>query len=148
MPEGRDDLTVATHEAGHVWAYWYWGLPIRYVTIRPREGSNGVTRTWGPRQIDAWQASHVAASGLIAEAMHYADERGAGWSGHLRAAIGASGAGDWSGASEILDAPQLVDSIRDQIRAQWPWVRTLAEQLAVVKTLSGRTAFEILDGDD
>lgn len=61
---------VAHHEAGHAIAYLAWGLPIRYVTLRPRgiPGALGFVSPGRPgrvidRQTDAW----ITLAGPVAE---------------------------------------------------------------------------------
>lgn len=147
MTQRQAQLT-AWHEAGHAWAYARCGMPLRYLTIRPRNpGLTGVCRPWKPRRTDIGATSFIAAAGPIAEAVH---DQAANtdpwleWDDYLSGAVLAGGHDDLTQSFGLLDSPEAIERIRGQVEADWPGITRLAEQLLSTRTVSGRAAWELL----
>lgn len=61
---------TAHHEAGHAWYYWRRGIAVRYVSLRPRDGSLGLTVRRTPGR-ESWpNLAENALAGIVAEALY------------------------------------------------------------------------------
>lgn len=141
-------MTTAIHEAGHAWAYQRFGLPLRYVTIRPREkGVDGRCTPWRPRRIPAWMAAEIAAAGPIAEAVHTSRAERAhvdDFHLYLTGAIFAGGREDEQKVGDRFESAQFVDFMRFMVELNWHRIETVAAMLMERGTVSGRDAFDEL----
>jgi hypothetical protein len=140
---------TAIHEAGHAWAYWRVGLPLRYITLRPADPQTvGLCRPWRPRRIPGATMALVASAGPIAEAMEQemrgADDPWFDWNDHLLGAVLAGGHDDLPKAGGLLDRPESTANIKALLRADWESVTALATALDARKTVRGRDAFDLL----
>jgi hypothetical protein len=140
-------VTAAVHEAGHAWAYRVCRLPLRYVTMRPRDPRlSGICRVWKPRRIDIGVNAFVASAGPIAEAIFDQDttpDDDYEWQDHLAGAVLAGGHDDLSLSMGMLDSPGSVDAIRRMLQQEWVGIEALASRLVADGTV-GRDAFELL----
>ena len=150
---GPERELTAIHEAGHAWAYRRAGLPLRYVSLRPRRpGMVGICQPWGPRWINVGVKAVIASAGPIAQA-HYSmtcdpesalEWNGVEWADCLMGAIWSGGDDDYEVSLGMLDDAELVALLRHQIVDDWHDIERLAERLLTEGTISGRDAFELL----
>lgn len=146
---------TAVHEAGHVWAYRRERLPIRYVTVRPRQsGASGLVMV-RPRRVRYWSNVFVACAGPIAEATYYmltAADDASGWEDHMfRACLSGYGVqgSDVDHAGGMLDGPRTLawsSGTRNDMLRDWAGVMALAARLVDVGTVQGREAFDVIGG--
>lgn len=147
---------TAIHEAGHAWAYAKWNLPLRYVTVRPRNPNiAGQCMLWGPRRISVEKAGEIAAAGPIAETRHALltegeDER-AEFEDYLNATFTMGGEHDLPKAKDFLNTraynkegfiihdPAKV--LYEEITDDWNRIMRAADRLVRDGTVSGKEIF-------
>ena len=142
-------IPVPIHEAGHAWAYWRFGLSLRYITVRPSTpGLDGVCRPWRPRAVRREHLALIATCGPVAEAMHTQwlnDDEDLDWDDYLAGAVLVGGHDDERRAGGLLDDARAVRWIREELDRDWAGISDLADLLRTEKTIGGRAAFRLLD---
>lgn len=144
------DMVTAIHEAGHAWAYRRCKMPLRYVTIRPRDAlTAGICRPWKPRRMDIGAAVLIAVAGPVAQAMlaqltdtyEYDDVI---WDDYVVRAVWSGGGEDHVDSLGLLDHSAATLGIRSQMQDDWAAITRLAEALVEEHTVDGKRAFELL----
>lgn len=143
---------TAVHEAGHAWAYYRYGLPLRYVTLRPRGAATvGMCRPWRPRPVDADANAYIAAAGPIAQAVEQwrsdaSDPWREAFDDYLTAAVlWGGGHDDAAHARYYLSDAAMATAVRASLERDWAGVAAVAEQLITVATMPGRQVRALLE---
>lgn len=134
--------STAHHEAGHAWAYYRHGLPLRYATIRPRtRGHLGHCIPWKPRRIGPMESAFIAAAGPMAQAVW--DEQAEpepdefiDWRDYVMGAVLTGGHDDLAQACGLLDGG-AAEWVRGEVLADWVAISQVAAALVIGGTVHG-----------
>ena len=139
LTENELKLHKVYNEAGHTIAYFYFGIPLRSVTIVPdNEGHDGLTTPEERGGIDIEILIMISLAGPVAEKIHLG-------------CVGPGALGDRFAASKygisMQEMTELETQIEDKLKQPHYYyaTKTLVTELSKKPLLTGNEAFSIIE---